>query len=328
MLSEFRQDLVSGEWILFSTARGKRLIKEKKKKEFYQSKEDCPFEDPEGSGQEIVWAYPDKKSWQVMVIKNKFPAVKEGICGPSKKFGPFLIHDAIGNHEVIVFRDHDKGLGDLELKEISSIINVYKKRYQEIAVQAGCTKYIMIFNNYGPEAGASIYHPHSQIISTPILPPDVKRSLEGAYKFYKKNKKRVYDVIINWEIDQKKRIIYENDFFIAFCPFFSKSPYEIRIFSKESHSHFEKMPDSLDEYLADILSKVFRKIKVALNNPSYNFFIHTAPLDPNLENIHEFYHWHIEILPKLSIPAGFEMGTGIDINFIDPDQAAEILRNV
>ena len=328
-ITEFRQDLVSGDWVLFSTGRAKRPHPETKAAKYYQPKEGCPFEDPEKSGQEVIWSYPDGKDWQVMVIKNKFPAVKAGVCGPGSQLGPFQLHDAVGSHDVVVFRNHDIHLADFSVSQAAEVIKVYKKRYQEIASQGGeCTQYISIFYNYGREAGASIYHPHSQIISTPILPPDVSRSIYGAYRYYRQHQKRVYDVVIEWEMKEKKRIVYENEHFVSFCPFVSKTPYEVRIFSKESHAHFEKMPDNLDKYLADALIAVLGKIKKVLGDAPYNFFIHTVPVGGMLENIHDFYHWHIEILPKLSMTAGFELGTGVDINVVDPDQAAEELRKV
>ncbi len=324
-LTEFRQDLVSGDWVLFSTARGHSI---RKFEDSFQPQENCPFEDPEKSGQEIVWGYPDNKKWNLMVIKNKYPAVSSGVCAPDRLSGPFNVHDGIGEHNVIIFKDHNKHFSDFEAEEAVEAIRVYKKRYQEMSEASECVEYIMIFHNFGREAGASLYHPHSQIISLPILPPDVSRSLYGSYRYFQKNNKRVYDVILERELKEANRIVYENDMFVAFCPFVSKFPYEIRIFSRDSHAHFEKMPDEFDKYLADVLINVLKKIKKALNNPPYNFFIHTAPSkEDKFQNSHEFYSWHIEILPKLSISAGFELGTGIDINVVDPDEAAEKLRD-
>lgn len=329
LLNEFRQDLVSGDWVLFSTGRAERPH-EKKETESpaYKSRENCPFEDPIKSNQEIIWSYPDEKNWKAMVIKNKYPAVKQGVCGPGWKTGPFNIFDATGVHNVIIFKNHDIHFTDFTNEQGTEAVKVYKKRYQEIASGGGCIDYIMIFHNFGREAGASIYHPHSQIISTPILPPDVSKSFYGSLKFYQDNKKRVYDLMIDWEREEKKRVVYENANFIAFCPFVSKAPYEVRIFSKESHAHFERMPDELDSQLADVLLTSLKKMRKVLDNPPYNFFIHTAPVETSSsEKMHEFYSWHIEILPKLSISAGFELGTGIDINVVDPDVAAQKLKN-
>lgn len=329
MLNEFRQDLVSGEWVLFATGRAGGHIDKTPKNGALQADKDCPFDDPHKTGQEILWGYPDDKNWEIMVIKNKYPAVKPGMCGSGSKAGPFEVHDAMGDHDVIVYKDHDTQFADFSSEKLVSVIRTYKKRFVEIAEsRKDCTQYVLIFHNHGPEAGASIVHPHSQIISLPILPPDVTRSLRGSHQFYKDNDKRVYDIIIRWELEQKKRIVYENDLFVAFCPFVSKFPYEIRIFPRDSHAHFDQMPDTFDKYFADAMSVVLRKIKKSLNNPSYNFFIHTSPIRiGSPENFHEFYTWHIEFIPKLSMAAGFEIGTGVDINVVDPDEAAELFRN-
>lgn len=327
LLNEFRQDLISGDWVLFSASRAKRPHEKKERGKSYQSKENCPFEDLVKSGQEVIWSRPDSEDWRIMVIKNKFPAVQQGLCGPGRQEGPFSVNDAAGEHDVIIYRDHELNFSDFSVGEAAEAIKVYKKRYRQMAEASDCVEYVAIFHNSGREAGASIYHPHSQMLSMPILPPDVSRSLYGSFRYYQQNKKRVYDVLIEWELEQKKRIVYENDMFIAFCPYVSKFLYEVRIFPRDSHAHFEKMPDEFDKYLADALTVVLRKIKKALGSPPYNFFIHTAPAQENkLKDFHEFYSWHIEILPKLSISAGFELGTGIDINVVDPDMAAEELK--
>ena len=296
------------------------------KDNFGTGTENCPFEDLKKSGNELVWFYPNEADWHIAVIKNKFPAVKPGICKPAATFGPFNVQEAVGFHDVFVYKDHDKHFADFSQEEIIEVIRSYKKRYQEISETEGCVRYVLIFHNSGRAAGASLYHPHSQVISMPILPSDVSRSINGAYAFYKDHKKRVYDVLMKWEKERGSGMIYENDLFLAFCPFVSKTPYEVRIFSRDSHSHFEKMPDEFDKYLADVLLTVLKKIKKALGDPSYNFFIHTAPAETDLESVHEFYSWHIEVLPKVKAAAGFEMGTGVDINAVDPDEAAKLLR--
>src|SRR3989344_3492851 len=323
VLNEFRQDLVSGEWVLFATGRAKRphtnennSVADKE----YKSTKNCPFEDFKKSGNEPVWFNPNETDWKIAVIKNKFPAVKPGICNPATTLGPFNIQEAVGFHDLFVYKDHDKHFADFSKEEIVEVIRTYKRRYREISELEGCVRYILIFHNFGHDAGASLYHPHSQIISMPILPPDVSRSINGSHNFYKDHKERVYDVLMKWEKEHGNRTIYENDLFIAFCPFVSKTPYEIRIFSRDSHSNFEKMPDEFDKYLADVLSTVLKKIKKALGDPSYNLFVHTAPAETELEGVHEFYSWHIEILPKIKIDAGVEMGTGVDVNTVDPDE--------
>lgn len=330
-LNEFRQDIVSGEWVLFAAGRGKRPIP-KIRQTIYQSSAECSFENP--FNEEVVWAYPDKDNWKAAVIKNKFPALKGGLCAPESAVGPFKTHNAVGEHELIIFKEHDKGFDEFSREGILDAIRVYKKRYLELSKSSDCVRYVSIFHNHGFEAGASIYHPHSQIISMPILPPDVFRSISGSFHYFSKHQRRVYDAVLEWEINDGKRVVCENEKFVAFCPFVSKYPYEIRIFSKESHAHFEQMPDDRDHYFADIMYNVLQRLRSALGKPAFNFFIHTAPVANNLQgemfgaNMHDFYHWHMEIVPHTKTDAGFEIGTGIAINIGDPDEAAEHLRSI
>ena len=321
--AEFRQDIVSGEWVLIAPKRKARMYADFKPATHATSPA-CPFDDL--TGQELVWSLPGE-NLEVTVIKNKFPAVQPGLCAPLAKVGPFQTHLGTGTHDVFVHGNHETAFSDFSKEQLTTVIQAFKKRYKEIAQTDDCAHYIHLFHNYGAEAGASIAHPHSQIISTPMVPPDATRSLWGAHRFYREEGKRVYDVMLEWEREQDKRIICENGQFVAFCPFVSKYPYEVRIFSRESHAHFDQMPDELDQHLADILGTVLRKIKKALNDPAYNFFIHTAPIETSLHDLHEFYSWHIEILPKVKIDAGLEIGTGFGVNVIDPDEAAELLRN-
>lgn len=324
MLNEFREDLVSGEWVLFSTNRSKRGGTYVEVVAPSESKETCPFEDLEKSGNIVLATYEnkDKTDWFVKVAKNKFPAVSENQMGPSKLIGPFSVMEATGRHEIVVFRDHDRTLMDYSSEELADVFKIYQERYQAI-LSGGGMRYILVFHNQGPKAGASVYHTHSQIMSIPVLPPDVKRSIVGSAKFYEKNRKKVYDVMIEWE-KQGNRIIYENDHFIAFCPFVSKTPYEIRIFPKDGLAHFDQVPSELLPCLGEMMRAVFRKTSKALNNPDYNFFIHTAPVEGTYA--HDFYTWHIEILPQLTILGGFDLGSGIDVNIIDPDEAAKLFR--
>ncbi|MEK7582737.1 MAG: hypothetical protein AAB452_02665 [Patescibacteria group bacterium] len=316
-ITEFRQNIVSGEWVLFATGRKRPLRQTSIAGAGTTSP--CPFDDL--AMQEIVWTEGD-----IIVIKNKFPAVIQGVCSPMVEIGPFQTHQATGEHDVLVYRNHDMRFSDFTNEQLVNAIRAFKRRYLEIAQTGDCTQYIHIFHNSGHDAGASIEHPHSQIISTPILPPDIYRSFHGAFNFFKKHGKKVFDVMLAWEMEQGKRIVYENDFFVAFCPYVSKYPYEVRIFAKEGHAHFEKMPEALDPRLADALGIVLKKIAVVLDNPAYNFFIHTAPAESSLRDLHEFYSWHVEILPKFKIDAGVEIGTGFGVNVIDPDEAAAELR--
>ncbi|HYU64866.1 MAG TPA: DUF4921 family protein [Candidatus Paceibacterota bacterium] len=324
-LSEFRQDLVSGEWVLFATGRAKRPRPEPLAYA-KQPKELCPFEDIEKSEQELIWRSPNSSDWQIAVLRNKYPAVGQGECGPDQKVGPYTVHSAIGEHDLFVFRNHDLQLHNFTPEQMLPVVKAYKLRKRELTRIGGCIKYVMLFHNFGIEAGASISHSHSQILAMPILPPSVDRSIQGAFRFYKEHQKKAYLLMIIWEKEQGHRIVYENDYFIAFCPFASRHPGEIRIFPKSGDSHFIQTPEELDSYFAEALSVVLHKMKNALHEPAYNFYFHTAPTELNLGDIHDYYSWHIEIVPKLQTEAGFELGTGVDINTVDPDEMARMLR--
>jgi len=325
-VNEFRRNLVSGDWVLVAPGRRKKAPQKEYEKLSF-SKEGCPFENPESSGNEVISYFPHKDNWEIIVMKNKYPAVHGGVCGPMKNVGPFEIFDADGFHEIVITRDHDKSFPDFTTEKTFNLLSVYRERYKEIAKDE-CGQYISIFHNHGKEAGASIYHPHSQIISTPILPSDVMKNINGAEDFYNKYNKKVHNLIIEWEVGENKRIVEENNSFIAFCPFVSKKPYEIRIFPKKQSPHFEEITDDELNSLAQILNSVLLRLKMALNDPPFNFFIHTAPVKRGTGSINpDYYHWHIEIIPHLKIDAGFEMGTGIEVNIVDPDEAAENLRN-
>lgn len=326
-ISELRQDLVSGEWVVISKARALRPHPEfKKRKSFKQSKNNCPFENPQetGHGKPLLIYYKNsnKKDWILQIVPNKFPAFGKGICSYEHKEGPYKWLDGVGFHEVVILRDHNKHFALLSEEELGMVIKAYQERYLKLKNES-CVEFIFIFHNYGIEAGASISHPHSQIIAIPVIPPDVARSIKGSREYYDKNKKCVHCQMIEFEKEQKKRVVVENEKFIAFMPFASKSDFEIRIFPKKHEFAFELINEEEKKFLSKILKIIFQKIYKNINDPAYNFFIHTAPVQTDY---FKFYHWHIEILLKTSVFGGVELGTGIEICSISPEDAATIIR--
>lgn len=340
-LSELRRDLVTGEWVLIATGRAKRphAFVETKRDRFYQPKRTCPFENPQKSGNaDPLLAYDSngrrkinenwkKKSgdWFLQVIPNKFPAVNSGVCDKSYQEGPYFVMDGVGSHEVIITRDHKKQLAEFTKKETEILLRAYKERYLALKNKK-CIRYISIFHNHGKESGASLTHPHSQLIAIPMIPQDIKRSMEGSKRYNANHKKCVHCVMLEHEIIDKKRIVFENELAVAFCPFISRTAFEIRVFPKIHNPFFEKISDRELNKFAEAFRVSIAKLCNGLKDPAYNFFIHTAPVK-NGSN-HHYYHWHIEILPKTAVWAGFELGTGIEISTIEPEKAAEFLRGV
>lgn len=328
MNSELRQDLVSGDWIVIAPGRTKRpdqFLKLQKIKRLKVSTKGCPFEDLQKSGHHPpILKFKNHKDWEVAVVENKYPAFTHiNVCAQLEKKGPYFVMDGIGHHNLVVTRDHYKNFPKLSGKTAELVLKAFVD-YYKLLENDNCLSYVSIFHNWGPKAGASVYHPHYQIIALPIIPPDVEHSLKGSANFYKKHKKCVHCVMLNWELKEKKRIIYENKFAVALMPFVLREPFELRIFPKKHLSFFEDTPWQIMKGIVEVLQKSLQKMEKRLNDPDYNFFIHTSPL--RNKNQYKHYHWHIEILPKFSISAGFEKGTGIEITAIDPDYAAKILK--
>ncbi|MBI5079330.1 HIT domain-containing protein [Candidatus Wolfebacteria bacterium] len=324
--SELRKDIVSGDWIVVSPKRLKKpgqFVKNEKR--FKAPLKDCPFENPQKTGHEKPkLIYEKNGDWLLQIIENKYPAFIHGaVCPKIEKSGPYSIIEAIGHHDLLITRNHYKNFSKLNPKDAYLVFKAFQEYYQKLADDK-CVAYVAIFHNWGPKAGASVFHPHYQIISIPVVPTDISHSLAGSERYFKNNKKCVHCAMIDWEKKNKNRIVYENKGAVVFTPFASKEPFEIRIFPKKHLSYFEDAPEKDLKQVVEALQKALLKMEINLKDPDYNFFIHTSPILDKKK--HDHYHWHIEIQPKISISAGFELGTGIEITVVDPDEAAKILK--
>ena len=288
--------------------------------------EDCSFCDPDSSGQEkdvLIYKKSDG-NWSLRVFPNKFPAFSQ--AGSLKKGGegPYFSMDGFGYHEVIVTRDHNRHIPLLEKEEIAEVFDAYQDRYLDLMNRRG-VDYISIFHNHGKEVGASIAHPHSQLMAIPVVSPYVELELRGAEMYHRANKECVYCLMAGYESEHKKRIIFENDEFIAFCPYASRAAFEIWVMPKKHKPYFERTNVEEKNKVAEVFKKAINSIYLALNDPPYNFYLHTSPCDGK---DYPHYHWHLEILPHTATWAGFELQTGIEISTIQPEVAAEYLRKM
>ena len=333
-VSEIRRDPVSRDWVIIATGRAKRPDEFKRERiKIKDSMKDCsfctetgPFEDLRKSGNEIIEEFTKKgsKDWWVSVIKNKYPAVRGDKCGVVIKKGPYEVQPGAGYHEVIITRDHNRSIAEMTEEEIEILIFSYQKRYEDLR-GADCANFILIFHNHGDEAGASLHHPHSQIIAIPVIPSDMRHSLKGSERYRKKTDGGcIHCEMVAWERKEGKRIVYENEEIIVLSPYVPRTSFELRIYPKHHQPYFEKITPEQRKDLAQAMGEALGKLYVGLGDPAYNFFIHTAP-SRGAEK-YTYYHWHIEILPKTAIMAGFELGSGVEISAIDPDEAAEYLR--
>jgi UDPglucose--hexose-1-phosphate uridylyltransferase len=336
-ISEFRQDPVSGEWVLISTKRAKRPKAAGVSTTAKHTHATCAFENPQksGNGAPLLWfVRPSKRKsgaqlqladWFVQVIRNKFPALEhEGsTCPVEMRDGMGQALGGIGFHEVIITRPHDKSLGDMKIEEVELVLRAYQERIHDLIAEE-CLRYMLVFHNHGASAGASIQHPHSQLVALPVIPADVYRSIKGSKRYHAKYGKCVHCELIHWEKKKQVRVIAENRKFIAYAPYASHFNYEVRIYPKVHSARFETIATEDRPLMAEILITALRSLKRALGNPDYNFFIHTAPIH---ESSAEHYHWHLEIFPKTATLAGLELGTGMEVISVSPEAAAEHLRS-
>lgn len=330
--SELRFDLISKDWVVIATGRSKKpeAFKRKKIEEVFSDLE-CPFCHIETQEKPILVLNKGEKKdpdnfsgkWTTVVIPNKYPAfIPYDDLGEKREGDFYKKMNAVGFHEVVVTRSHKKSFGQMKKEEIKETIDAYKERYLDLKTKK-FVNHVSIFHNHGQEAGASIVHPHSQIITTPLVDADLNQTLFNAERFYQESKKCIYCEMNDWEIKDKRRIVFENKRFIVVCPFASKSAFEMIVSPKTHLSYFEDISEEEEWDLSEAFQIAFGKIFKGLGNISYNFYLHTAPCD---RKFHPYYHWHWTILPKTSTWAGFEIGTMMEISTIEPEKAAEYLR--
>jgi UDPglucose--hexose-1-phosphate uridylyltransferase len=323
--SQLRQDLVTGDWVVIATGRAKRVQEYAKKREPYPVLTDkCPFCFPEETNQEedvLIFRHTDG-DWSLRVFPNKFPAFSKSRATKHWEEGPYFGMDGVGFHEVIVTRDHTRQIALLDPIEVAEIIDAYQDRYISLMSKKS-VNYIEIFHNHGREAGASMEHPHSQLMAIPVVSPGVKAELDGAEIYHKANRKCVFCTLIDWELKNKKRLLFENDNFLVFCPYSSRVAFEVWVIPKSHKPYFERINNEEKIDLGEALQKAVSMTYQTLEDPPYNFYIHTSPCDGK---DYPHYHWHIEILPHTATWAGFELSTGIEISTIEPEKAAEELR--
>jgi UDPglucose--hexose-1-phosphate uridylyltransferase len=328
-MSQLRCDPITGRWIIVN-------ITDPKRPEGFDLKPQvktggtCPFcmgnekmTPPEVEAIRNPDTGRDTTGWSVRVVPNKFPALKIEGNLDNRGIGIYDMSNGVGAHEVIVETpDHSKDLGDLTEDEIRNVIFKYRSRMLDLEKDIRF-RYMLIFKNHGPQAGASLEHTHTQIVALPIVPKRVTEELKGAAEYFNYKERCVFCDIIANEKKEKTRVVSENNTFIAICPFVPRFPFETWILPKTHDQHFKSIDDNRVGDMAAILKDTLMRIKKTLNDPPYNFIIHTSPVrDGNNEG----YHWHLEIMPKLTRVAGFEWGSGFYINPTSPELAADCLR--
>jgi UDPglucose--hexose-1-phosphate uridylyltransferase len=330
-MSELRKDPVTGRWVIISTERGKRPsdfgIQKVKAKEGF-----CPFcpgnEDktpPEIMAFRQEGGSRNGPGWRLRVVPNKFPALR--VEGEINREGVGLYDkmSGIGAHEVIIETPHhQESMSSLAPKAFEEVLWAYRDRILDLRRDLRL-RYAMIFKNHGEPAGATLEHSHSQLIALPIVPHLVAEEMTGAREYYRYKERCIFCDIVRQEIQQGERIVLENSEFISVAPFASFSPFEAWIIPKRHSSFFEECQVHEIQSLSWIFQETLKRLEKALNFPPYNFTLHTTPIN---ERSLEYYHWHFEIIPKLTKFAGFEWGSGFFINPTPPEEAAKFLREL
>jgi UDPglucose--hexose-1-phosphate uridylyltransferase len=331
-MPELRKDPILGRWVIIAHERAKRPHDFKSEAPARGQSEICPFcEGQESNTPPEIVAYrdfgsrPDGPGWRIRVVPNRFPALK--IEGNLNKRGDGIydVMEGIGAHEVIIETPlHRTSMAQLSPDNIREVLWVYRDRLVDLKRDSRLV-HGMLFKNVGMAGGASLEHTHSQLIVTPIVPITVWEEMTGSLEFYNYRGRCIYCDMVQQELTVEKRLVHDSTHFTAFCPFASRFPFETWILPKAHSSHFENIPKpSLDD-LAQVLRQILNKLELALDSPAYNYMIHTAPFDHG-ELPH--YHWHIEVIPRLTRVAGFEWGSGFYINPVPPESAAAFLREV
>jgi UDPglucose--hexose-1-phosphate uridylyltransferase len=337
-MSELRWDPLKLHWVIIATERGRRP------RDFLVEPEStgqtsCPFcYGNEDKTPPEIFAIrpsgpPNSRGWRVRVIPNKYPVLRiEGEL-KSRGYGLYDVMSGIGAHEVIVETpDHDREMADLSPAEIADVLVAWRARLLDLRRDLRF-RYMVLFKNRGTKAGATLAHAHSQLIAVPLIPPVAATELKVCREFYEAKERCIWCDLIDFEIASGDRVVREFANFVILTPYASCFPFELRLFPKRHCHDFAQLGDGELAELATALKEMLLRLKRVLKDPPFNFILHTAP--PRHERLGKpdywssvayDYHWHIELVPRLTQIAGFEWGTGFYINPTSPEDAASFLR--
>jgi UDPglucose--hexose-1-phosphate uridylyltransferase len=331
-MPELRKDAVTGRWVIISTERRKRPSDFRLERPSLIREEFCPFctgreqmTPPEVLAFRHNGSGPNGPGWDLRVVPNKFPALQvEGTLDRQGE-GLFDRMNGIGAHEVIIESpDHGKTLASMSEAEIERVLWAFRERIADLKRDIRF-RYILVFKNHGAAAGATLEHSHSQLIALPIVPDFVREEIEGAKQHFAAKERCVFCDIIRQEVTVGKRVIHENADVVAIAPYAPRFPFETWLLPRTHYARFEDTPRQVYESLARMLKTVLMRMNKALESPDYNLIIHNSPFSEAQAT--DYYHWHLELMPKLTRTAGFEWGTGFYINPTSPEESAQVLRN-
>lgn len=332
-MSFLRFDVTTNDWVIFAPERTRRPHDLKKTVPPVQSPESlCPFcPGNERFASPEIFALrsggePNTPGWRVRVVANKFPVLRIEDDFHRSEDGPlFRNMGGCGAHEVLIETpEHERFLGHQSAEHIEFVMRTLQLRFNDL-LRDSRFQTIVIFKNHGEEAGTSLRHPHWQLIATPVVPRQLRLKHAVATEYFDRTGDCLYCVLLHEEVHAGKRVVAENEHFTALTPYASHSPFETWILPRSHQSSFGQVEAARLRPLAEILKTVLAKIFSGLDNPAFNLTLNTAPRG---DEDKRYFLWHMEIIPRLSRPAGFELGSGMAINTVLPEEAAKFLNNV
>jgi UDPglucose--hexose-1-phosphate uridylyltransferase len=329
-MSIIRQDPTTKEWVIIAAERMRRPHEYKTVAPGRLHRTDggpcpfCPGHEASTPGEVFRVSDPQGTGWTVRVTSNKFPALGPTGGLERREEGPlFRELDGVGAHEVIIETPvHERQLPVMTDREVADVLTAYQARYRTLR-QDPRLKYIILFKNHGEAAGTSLAHSHSQLVATPVPPMTLRRKYEVAIVHYDETGRCLYCDVAEEERKAESRVVMETDQFLVFHPFASRVPFETWIMPKRHQPSFGQVSDEDLRELAPVLRRTLRALYDRLGDPDFNYIIHSAPAEDENK---DYYLWHIQILPRLSTIAGFELGSGIYISTMLPEQSAATMR--
>lgn len=329
-MSELRKDPITGRWVIISTERARRPSDFELDPVVLSPDPACPFCEgnealtpPEISSERTSGA-ANQPGWQLRVIPNRFPVLRvEGTLDREGE-GLFDKMNGIGAHEVIIETPrHEDTLATMGDAAVERVLRAFRDRVLDLKKDSRF-RYVIIFKNHGRAAGAKLAHSCSQLIALPIVPREVREEVDGAKAHYQVKERCVFCDVLRQELTDRRRIVAENTDMVAMSPYAPRFPFETWIMPRRHRARFEDAEPHEFASLARMLGDLLRRMDRMLEHPPYNLLIHTAPV---AEDAGAYYHWHVEVIPKLTRVAGFEWATGFYLNPTAPEEAAQVLRD-
>ncbi len=338
-MPELRRGPTSNRWVIVAPERAKRPS------DFQAQEGGTPADEPktcpfcrgnEGMTPPEIARSDGSGEWRVRVVPNKYPALQEyKELGREAVSGLFDRMHGVGAHEVVIESpEHHSGLPDMPDDQVKAVVDMYVARLQDL-MRNPWFRYVLLFKNHGREAGASRSHPHSQIIATPIVPHEVRNSLQIARAYYEKKERCLFCDVMLGELRSGERIVDDQDGFVVLAPYASRFPFELGIYPKQHTHDFTTISEELRWELARTLKRTLGRLRSLLGDVPFNYLLKTTPNPVPRPGRPDYwatlqydYHWRIAVIPRLTQVAGFEWGTGFYINPMPPEHAARYLREV